>query len=237
MTSALQRTTAGTIWNAWARAPSSGRVLPILLIALYCAQVAWPLLTTRLADVSEGRDLGRELVGTWGLSGQSLEEGRWLTLFTSMFLHANLTHIVMNASVAGSVGPPVSIALGKGIGGFLRFWLFFAVTGVAAGLTYVALHPESNVPVIGASGALSGLWAGYARVPAQPGPLEPPWSARALRLAAPFFLINVVLMGVMARISGLPVAWEAHLGGFVAGLLFIGLFVPARDPIPAAEGA
>ena len=126
-------------------------------------------------------------------------------------------------------GPIVARRFGAAL-----FLGFFVVCGVAGAATYLALNWGSAVPVVGASGAISGLMAAALRMlPEQtpwavPGatPLAPVFSRQILIFSAVWAAINL-LTGVtglgMGGDSGL-VAWQAHLGGFVAGLLLAGGF-------------
>ncbi len=197
-------------------------ILPLTLVAAFGVQV---FLATRMG--------GQEAVLGWGgLSSDALRQGRWWTLFTSMFLHQGLTHLFMNASVALIVAAPVALALGRGVMAFVKFVALYLICGLAADFTFVAMHLHDATFAVGASGALSGLWGAMTRIPMRPGPLYPPWSPNVLRLAAPFVLINIVLMGALSAGGVLPIAWEAHLGGFVSGFLLIGLFAVKREPAP-----
>ena len=169
------------------------------------------------------------------LSSASLAEGRPWTILTHIFLHGGITHIFLNASFATAVTPPVMRALGRSAGGLARFMLFFLVCGVAGGLTFVLFHLHSQRAAIGASGALSGLCGAAIRANLGRGALAHPFSRDVLRASAPFLLLNVVLMGLLAG-AGVPIAWEAHLGGFLTGLLLFGLFVPRRSGAVEVEG-
>ena len=141
----------------------------------------------------------------WGaLSGQALQQGRWWTLFTSMFLHGGWLHVGMNVAVALSVSTPVALAMGRGVTGFLKFWTLFLLCGLLGGLAYVAIQPNSALPAIGASGAISGLWGAMVRIPYDFGPLNAPWSRKALAMSVPFLLVNVLLMAALTQVR--PVA-------------------------------
>lgn len=164
-----------------------------------------------------------QAVLAYGLSSDTLREGRWWTLVTHMFLHAGLAHIAMNASFALAVGAPVAMMTGADLAGGLRYLLLFLVCGILGGATFLALNPGSHTVMLGASGALSGLWGAASRFPVERGRLQPIWAPRVWRASAPFLLINVVLMGLLSGL-GLPIAWQAHLGGFLAGLLLVGVF-------------
>lgn len=202
-------------------APVSSILLPVLLIAAFAVQFAAPFLGW--AGGSADR-----LIWDGGLSAAALQQGRWWTLLTHIFLHGGLAHIFMNTTVAFGVAAPVARVLGGGVQGLARFFAFFLITGVLAGLTAVALHPHGSMPLIGASGAICGLWGAATRVGPPEQPLLSPWRREAWRAYWPFLLVNVVLMAALTQV-GLPISWEAHLGGFVSGLLLIDLFVPRRS--------
>jgi membrane associated rhomboid family serine protease len=149
-----------------------------------------------------------------------------------MFLHGNWLHLIGNMWYLWIFGDNVEDALGP-----VGFLIFYLVTGLAAGVTHVVLQPESAVPTVGASGAISGVLAGYAV-------LFP--NARVVTLVPLGFFIQlmelpaVVLLVIWVAIQALSglvsfgvgqtggVAWGAHVGGFVAGLVLVKLFRPRR---------
>jgi len=156
-----------------------------------------------------------------------------------MALHNDWTHLLINCLWLLAFGPVVARRLGAGL-----FLVFFLVCGVAGAVTYLAFNWASPLPVVGASGAISGLMAaGLRMLPGQapwaaPGdaPLAPIFSRQILMFSAVWAAINL-LAGVtglgMGGESGL-IAWQAHLGGFLAGLLLCGVFDSLR---PRTVGA
>ncbi|HKQ10809.1 MAG TPA: rhomboid family intramembrane serine protease [Rhizomicrobium sp.] len=155
-----------------------------------------------------------------------------------MGLHNDWTHLIVNCLFLLAFGPIVARRFGTAL-----FLLFFAVCGVMGALAYLAFNWESPVPVVGASGAVSGLMAAALRMlPSQapwavPGetPLAPLLSRQLLIFTALWIAINL-LTGItglgMGGENGL-IAWQAHLGGFAAGLLLCGPFDRLR---PRAVG-
>ncbi|MGZ5444346.1 MAG: rhomboid family intramembrane serine protease [Thermoanaerobaculia bacterium] len=167
--------------------------------------------------------------------------GNWvfdlLTIVVSMFLHGGLLHIGSNMLYLWIFGDNVEDRLGHG-----RYVLFYLLCGFAATLAHAAFSPGSRVPAIGASGAIAGVLGAYLIL----------WPhARVMTLIPIFFFITVrelpaiILLGVwfvLQLFSGVGslgvtdaqdmggVAYFAHIGGFVAGLLFIGLFGGFRSP-------
>lgn len=169
----------------------------------------------------------------WGLSGASLAEGRWPTVGLHMLAHAGLAHILMNLNALLAIGPYVSGSLGEDLRGWLRFLGLFVGAGLAGAAMFLAINPFESVPMVGASGAICGLWGAAARIDRQ-GALVPLRSRRVLQQMRDFAVVNVVLFGVLfglARLSGSQggLAWESHLGGFLFGLLLIPKLLPERD--------
>ncbi|MGO4871974.1 MAG: rhomboid family intramembrane serine protease [Roseiarcus sp.] len=170
--------------------------------------------------------------------------GLW-TLLTYSLLHGSWSHVLLNSIWLIAFGPPIARRFGP-----LRFLAFFALTAVAGALAHWAVDPMDSSPLIGASAADSGLMAAAARFMFQPGaPLGDPQDFSLLaieagderpvprlrellrqRRAVIFILIWMVLnfvFGASAQAIGAspaPVAWIAHVGGFVAGLLAFPLF-------------
>jgi membrane associated rhomboid family serine protease len=155
-----------------------------------------------------------------------VEAGRPLGLLTSLFLHGGWAHALMNAAFGLAFGAPVARLFGLRAAGVIAFFIFYLLCGVIAGLLFVALHPSGMTPVLGASGAVSGLMGAAARLMDGQGRLGSPFSRSALSMAAAWIVVNL-LIAVTGLAPGLDegsVAWEAHLGGFAAGLLLAGPF-------------
>lgn len=150
-----------------------------------------------------------------------------ITIFTSMFIHGGFVHLIGNMWFLWLFGDNVESFLGH-----FRFAVFFVLCGVAAGLTQVFIDIHSIIPMVGASGAISGVLAGYVvRYP----------RARVHVLIFLFIFITTIDIPAFIVIgiwfleqltNGLGslgvnttggVAWFAHIGGFVAGLIFINL--------------
>lgn len=197
---------------------------------------------TRLA--TEG-DRQRILIGQFFLGTSGAQY--WSPL-TYAFLHADWMHLAVNGLWLAAFGSPVARRFGV-----VRFLALFAVASVAGALAHYVTRPADLIPVIGASAAVSGLTAAALRFIFQPGaPLGPqfwfgPLSAeeavqqpalslgaavrdrRVIQFATIWFAINLAV-GLFAGplgISDQGVAWEAHIGGFLAGFLLFRLFDPA----------
>jgi membrane associated rhomboid family serine protease len=154
---------------------------------------------------------------------------RAVPFISYMGLHASWTHLAINCLWLLAFGPIVARRFGA-----VLFLVFFIVCGVAGALCYLALNWGSPVPVVGASGAISGLMAAALRMlPGQTpwaaenqAPLAPVFSRQILMFSAVWAAINLLagLTGLgMGGESGL-IAWQAHLGGFVAGLFLCDVF-------------
>lgn len=147
--------------------------------------------------------------------------------FGHVFLHGGWLHLIFNAFLILQTGELVAERFGRTPAGAAKFLALFFGSGVAGAALFVALNPQSQSPAIGASGAASGLFAAYLLA------LAPTWR---LALRAPqvwqmgfYFLLVNVGVAMLARSSGvLPIAWEAHLGGFLGGLLLYPLLAPRR---------
>lgn len=152
--------------------------------------------------------------------------GRPLGLATSLFLHGGWPHALMNAAFGLAFGAPVARFFGLRVAGVLAFFIFYLLCGVLAGLAFVVLHPDSLNPVVGASGAVSGLMGAAARLMDRQDRLGSPFSRTALSMAAAWIVVNLLIAatGLAPGLDEGSVAWEAHLGGFAAGLLLAGPF-------------
>lgn len=139
------------------------------------------------------------------------------SVFASIFLHANLLHLGGNMWTLWIFGNNIEDRLR----GF-RFARFYLVIGVIATLTFVAVNPTATVPLIGASGAIAGVMGAYlvlfprATVTA----VIPPLFFLPFRVPAILFLAVWFATQFLIADSAGSVAWEAHVGGFVAGVLY-----------------
>ncbi|WP_291856275.1 rhomboid family intramembrane serine protease [Bradyrhizobium sp.] len=169
------------------------------------------------------------------------------TFVTYSLLHANLTHIVFNVLWLLPFGSALARRFGP-----VRFYVFMAVTAAAGALAHLLTHEHSIAPMIGASASVSGTMAAAirfafvqgsflsfnrgdadvaAKIPALP-------LSRALRdgrvlgFLAVWFGVNIIfgLGSISIGAEGASVAWQAHIGGFLAGLMLFSLF----DPVPRA---
>jgi membrane associated rhomboid family serine protease len=183
-----------------------------------------------------GGAANENLVFSLGVTPELFQMRPWpenfLALLGHMFLHGHIVHLAFNAMFLLQIGEPLAFRLSEARGergGALRFFGLFVLTGLAGGVLYFLLEPHSPQPMIGASGGASGLFGAYL-VAARPTWRESLADPLVRRSAFWFLLVNVGL-AAFARVAGvLPIAWEAHLGGFLAGLVLYPLIAgaPAR---------
>lgn len=152
--------------------------------------------------------------------------GPWTSVFTSMFLHGGWLHLIGNMLYLWIFGDNVEDSMGHG-----RFVLFYLLCGVAAVLAQALPDPASQVPMIGASGAISGVLGAYlllfphARVLVL---IPLGFIMHSARLPAMWVLLLwfgiQLLSNVLQGAAGSGVAFRAHIGGFLAGAVLIPLF-------------
>lgn len=184
-------------------------------------------------------DLNR-FMSTWGMTPASVvtylvpwQPGSVhvaTTLLTSMFIHGGWTHLLGNMLFLWIFGDNVEDAMGR-----LRYLFFYILSGLGAAALQIYVDPSSSIPTLGASGAISGVLGAYIL-------LYP--RARVSTLLPWFFFFTIVkipavlLLGIwflLQFLSGVAeiafagssvggVAWWAHIGGFVLGMLLMPLF-------------
>ena len=143
-----------------------------------------------------------------------------------MFLHGSWPHVLMNSVAIVAFGPPAARLMGTGPRGAAAFFAFYLLCGALAGLGFLAADPHDVNPVVGASGAVSGLLGAASRLIEGHGQIGPIFGRTVLGMAAAWAIVNVVLgvSGLTPGAMGMPVAWQAHLAGYAAGVLLIGPF-------------
>ena len=156
-----------------------------------------------------------------------LARGVGLHWVSHLFVHANWAHVLTNAAFTLAFGTPVARYLGLGLRGALVFALFFLATGVLAALGFAAwagvFEPAAPWALVGASGAASGLFGAAARLIEGRGRLGGLGGRRFLTMSIVWIGANVVLglTGLTPGAGSAPVAWQAHVCGFFAGLVLI----------------
>jgi membrane associated rhomboid family serine protease len=157
-----------------------------------------------------------------------LVEGHWWTLVTALFLHGTWGHALMNAAFALAFATPVSRLFGTGPRGAVSFFLFYLVCGALASLGFAAVHWGSPQLLVGASGAVSGLMGAASRIIAGGGRLGRIFSRPVFAMGGAWVIVNILFALVGGALipgsGGAAIAWEAHLAGFLAGVLLAGSF-------------
>jgi membrane associated rhomboid family serine protease len=223
---------------------------PVVTLLLIAANVAvWILVQGMGADPALARSvcelglipgefLGRVVPGTQvPLSPGEVcvlgVERHWFTPLSSMFLHGGWLHLIGNMWFLWVFGDNIEDSMGR-----VRFAIFYLISGVAAALLQVLFNPASGIPMVGASGAISGVMGAYLI-------LYPRVRVFALVVLGFFFTsialpawtmllywaaVQLVsgLFGLLAEERGGVAVW-AHIGGFVAGVVLIKLFARHDD--------
>lgn len=205
------------------------------------AAVVWLIAALVAAHVARvlAPQMAEEIVRAYGFIPARYSEtylvlhhanpGSWwaqaLPFISYMFVHADFAHLAVNSVWLLPFGAVVARRLGA--------WIFFALfflCGIAGAATHLALNWGSPVPIVGASAAIAGLMAVAFRLilfePPQRGrlPVAPLYSRRILVWTAVWVVVNVVagLLGLGAGLEIRLIAWQAHLGGYFAGLFLAG---------------
>lgn len=183
----------------------------------------------------------KEFIFEWGLIPARLlsdPSTTWMTIFTSMFLHGGWFHIINNMWVLFIFGDNVEARMGG-----IRYLLFYLLSGVAAVFLQTYILPSSNVPMIGASGAVAGVLGAYlilfphSRI-ASLVPIL--FIFTIIEIPAVIFLLfwfgSQLYSGLFAiqGSSGSGIAWWAHIGGFLFGIFMV-FFFRTRTTYPSLE--
>jgi membrane associated rhomboid family serine protease len=157
----------------------------------------------------------------------------WATIFTSMFMHGGWLHLGGNMLYLWIFGDNLEDSMGH-----VRYLIFYLLCGTAAALSQGLIDPASEVPMVGASGAISGVLGGYVL-------LHPGATVRVFIFLGFFFTVAHIpalivlgvwflmqLLSVFSASVGEPgVAFWAHIGGFLAGLALVSFFKRRNIPI------
>ena len=163
---------------------------------------------------------GDTFINTWSFVPAVYQSDHlfgWITIFTSMFMHAGWLHILGNMLYLWIFGDNVEDRLGHG-----KFLLFYLLCGIAAAFAQMALDPTSQVGSLGASGAIAGVLAGYLV-------LFPRQRVRVLlfNFVVPMSALIVIgiwfILQLFSQLNGAAdgVAYMAHIGGFISGLILV----------------
>lgn len=203
------------------------RRTPVVTLLLIAANVlvfvGWQLEVGLPRSVAIGGLVPAELTGT--LSPDAMRD-----VFSSMFMHGGWMHLIGNMWFLWLFGNNVEDQTGR-----FRFPLFYLLCGIAADAVYIFFEPGSTIPLIGASGAVSGVLGAYLWLHPRARVMTLiPLGILTRVIYVPAFLFLLIWMGfqILSQFliatgpgrQGGGVAYTAHIGGFVAGLILIHLF-------------
>ena len=189
-----------------------------LCMAVYLAQV---LTSSNPSDALFNSTSGPLTVNGW-LSNPLVAEGQWWRLITPMFLHANILHIATNMLSLFFIGPLVERLYGP-----WRFLAMYFVTGIIGNLTYYfLLGPNFLEPAVGASGAIAGIFGALLIFVTINRSRMGPAGASIFNQLIFLLFINVAFNIYGA--SALSIAWQAHLGGLISGVVLGIVLLPSR---------
>ncbi len=188
-----------------------------------------------LVEISMGQHTEQQIVFTFGLIPARFwaESGivRWLPVFSAMFLHGGWWHLISNMLALYIFGDNVEDRLGH-----TRYLIFYLLGGLLAGFAYVWTSPGSMIPTIGASGAIAAVLGAYfvlyplARVitliPIPVFFFFPIFEIPAV-IYLGFWFLSQLFNGTFALTGAVQtggIAWWAHIGGFVAGMILVKIF-------------
>ena len=151
----------------------------------------------------------------------------YLTLLTSMFMHGGWMHILGNMLYLWIFGDQIEDLLGHG-----KFLVFYLVCGLAASFAQIAFDTSSRIPTLGASGAIAGVLGAYlikfprnrVRVLSRVGVMHVP----ALMVLGFWIVLQLISQVGLSAGEATGVAYMAHIGGFVAGLILVMIMAPGR---------
>ncbi len=173
------------------------------------------------------------LFGTGELRSELVAIPAWSTLLTSMFMHGGWLHLGLNMLFLWIFGDNVEDSMGH-----LRYAVFYLVCGIAAAMTQALIHPDSTIPMVGASGAISGVLGAYLL-------LHPYATVRVLIIIVVFvtivhvpavfvlglWFLTQLMSAAFSPAGGPGIAFWAHVGGFVAGMALVPVFKQKTVPL------
>jgi len=167
---------------------------------------------------------GDAFVKQWSVIPADIVAGRhWITILTAMFMHGGFLHILGNMVFLWAFGPELEVAMGR-----LRYLTFYLLSGIVASLAQIALMPSSTVPNLGASGAIAGVMGAFLityprdqiRTVLLLGIFTRITMVPAALLIGLWFVIQLFDgVGAVADVQTGGVAYMAHVGGFLFGVV------------------
>jgi membrane associated rhomboid family serine protease len=209
--------------------------LTILLIIANIVVYVWQL-TGGSASLRLAYMYGAVPARLFGIAGNLPEAAvpEPVTLITAMFMHGGFLHLFGNMLYLWIFGDNIEDVLGKP-----RFLLFYLVCGIIASFSHLLTQAQSQLPMIGASGAIAGVLGAYLVL--YPRARVQTFFIffifiRVIPIPAVYLLVFWFILQVWSLGTGGGVAWTAHVGGFLAGLVLIRFFLKGR-PLPWRYGS
>lgn len=201
---------------------------PVVTIGLIAINVL--VFVLQMLQPSEAQ---QQFVFAWGAIPRDITMGwdllpaipiAWLTLFTSMFMHGGLMHLGGNMLYLWIFGNNIEDRLGH-----VKFLVFYLIGGLVAALSHVFFAPSSDIPMVGASGAISAVLGAYIVAYPQARVIVLFWivvfvrfiRVPALLMLGVWFAMQIFGFTGDAGSQGGGVAWLAHIGGFAVGVVLI----------------
>lgn len=208
---------------------------PIVTIGLIAINVVVYLL-----QFSQPPEVQAQTVYAWGAIPERLftggHPGDWITVLTSMFMHGGLAHLGGNMLYLWIFGNNIEDRLGH-----VKYLFFYLLSGVAAALAFALFNPSSDVPMVGASGAISGVLGAYIILFPRTNVIVLIFFFFIRFVAIPAFIVLglwfvMQFTGILGgNQAGGGVAYMAHVGGFVFGAAAVYIFRPKR-PVQLRRG-
>ncbi|GAB5390070.1 MAG: rhomboid family intramembrane serine protease [Alphaproteobacteria bacterium] len=193
-----------------------------------------------MLELSAGQDSAFAFAQAWGVIPKEILQGQSpafpqapipesMTLLSTLFLHGSFMHLAGNMLYLWVFGDNVEDAMGH-----FRFLVFYLLCGVAATMAHVMMADGQGalIPLIGASGAISGILGAYLMLHPKVKVLilimwRVPW-----RFPARWVLLSWIVFQFVGLFAGdVQTAWYAHLGGFLAGVILVPLFKSSKVPL------
>ncbi len=171
---------------------------------------------------------------TWGLLPTDIIHLNFIKIFTAMFIHAGFAHLFGNMLFLYIFGDNVEDALGK-----IRYLILYFGSGIGAALSQSLINIMTgslDIPMVGASGAISGVLAAYVKLYPEAKILTviPPFIFMVFLLPAWFFIGYWFFIQILYALIVPPnmggVAWYAHIGGFITGWFLVNILYPKKNP-------
>lgn len=181
--------------------PVATVVIIVINVIVFAAEYFGPTALQRTIDA--------QALGTW-----VVYTGTWYTLLTSMFMHGSLTHILCNMFTLYWIGYTLERVYGAA-----RFLVMYFVSGIVGGLAFVFINLAlgNNASAVGASGAIFGLFGAYGYMIIRESRKAVLFMRRVSSSTVSSFLSMLAINVLIGFVPG--IAWEAHFGGLVAGLI------------------